>query len=82
MCYQKCRYEDYEGECTLKSGIKPPMDAICVIADAGADYAKLRELATDMYYVIRRNNTWWDCKSKETKAFHGRLQELGIEVYE
>ena len=40
----------------------------------------LRELAKDMYCVISRNNTWWDCRSKDTKAFHGKLQELGIEV--
>ena len=46
------------------------------------DNAKLRELAKEMYCVISENNSLWDFRRDETKAFHQQLQELGIEVGE
>lgn len=44
--------------------------------------SKLRELAKEMYCVIRENNSWWDCRCDETKAFYCQLRKLGIEVDE
>lgn len=48
MCYQRCRYEDYSGECTLKRDAIPPMDAMCTINDTAAENAELRELVRDL----------------------------------
>lgn len=44
--------------------------------------AKLRELAKEMYCVISENNSWWDFRRDETKAFYCQLHKLGIEVGE
>lgn len=52
MCYQRCRYEDYSGECTLKRDAIPPMDAMCIVNDTAAENAMLRELVRDMHKAL------------------------------
>lgn len=78
MCYQRCRYEDFTGECSLKSDTKPPIDAMCSINDLGAEIAALRELVKDMWH----EGAFEPGASYVTEAYGlaERTRELGIEV--
>lgn len=84
MCYQNCRYEygsgETMGECSLKSGEKPPIDAMCSIADLDDEIIVLRELVRDMWH-----NGMCECDKRHdcTTCEYGyldRMRELGIEV--
>lgn len=68
----------------MTAGIKLPDYPITEFnpKDLERENVKLRELAKEMYYVISENNSWWDFRCDETKAFYCQLRELGIEVDE
>lgn len=83
MCYQKCRYEDYSGECTLKRDAIPPMDAMCTINDTAAENAMLRELVRDMWlYDYAGFFTTLREASDHREEVYQRIRKLGIEVGE
>lgn len=79
-----CRHEDAE---KFKDFIEEHMVSelyklVSGLVGEAEETAKLRELVKEMYCVISENNSWWDFRCDETKAFHQQLQELGIEVGE
>lgn len=96
MCYQKCRYEDYDGECTLRSGVKPPIDAMCSIGERVVENDHLRDLVRDTWQVMwacaeercqhrtngcfRIRGNYDDPRTSGECWFENRFKELGIEV--
>lgn len=87
MCYAGCRYElswgENAGECSLPSGEKPPIDAMCVINDLGAENSMLRELAKNMYKIMDVSCQFGHAIPAGTMAhIKNRVIGLGVEVDE